>query len=81
MLRYKDKISTQCKNLGPYHVENDGLAFRCHFKFAFAALTFLVIVITGKIYNTLDFTLGGFHGHINVGNQCHPVQSISLEGH
>ena len=76
MLRYKDKISAQCKKLVLYHVENGGPAFRCHSKFACAAITFRVIVITGKIYNTIDFTLGGFHGHANFGNQCHQVQSI-----
>ena len=81
MLRYKDKISAQCKKLVLYHVENDGPAFRCHSKFACAAITFRVIVITGKIYNTIDFTLGGFHGHANFGNQCHQVHLISLVGH
>ena len=80
MLRYKDKISAQCKKLVLYHVENDGPAFRCHSKFACAAITFRVVVITGKIYNTIDFTLGGFHGHANFGNQCHQVHSIGL-GH
>ena len=59
MLRYKDKISAQCKKLVLYHVENDGLAFQCHSKFACVALIFRVIVTTGKIYNTLDFTLDG----------------------
>ena len=79
MLSYKDKISGQCKKLVFCYVENDGLAFRCHYRFACAAITFRIIVLTVKIYSTLDFILGGFHGHANFGNQCHQVQSISLE--
>ena len=49
MSHYKDKISAHCKKLVPYRVQKDGLAFRCHSQFACAALTFHVIVMTGKI--------------------------------